>query len=612
MSTQEKQKKQSVTGPLIRRYMSREIGWLSFGILAGIIGGAAAGFGIPAMMKVVFPIVFGEEPAPVWLTEWLSQWTTEENMELAIMWAAAAVIPLIMFIRGMATYANNYMLARAGMNALRNLQTDVFTRLQSLSFAYLDRKQRGTLMTIVVQYTQGVQHQMVVVLNDLVIQPLTLLASIAYLVYAAVTSNSTAALLGNLIVCMACVPLVRFIGKHMVKSLSKAMQNMTTITATVEEALSSQREVRAFNLETRQEDILNKRIRMFNHFIIRMNAWRQALHPAIEIVCACALSYSLYRSCGDGLTLSEFSAVAAAFYFCYDPGKKLGTVMNTIKVMETYIIGINEILEAKDDTPEPENPTPLPQPAKGAVKFEHVSFSYNEDTPVLRDISLEVPAGQTIALVGPSGSGKTTFINLICRFYDVDSGTVSIDGIDVRQLSRADRTAAIALVSQFAALFNASILDNIRVGRPDATEEEVKAAGASARVDEFVDSHPDGYNRVLSEGGAGLSGGQRQRVAIARAFLKHAPILILDEATSALDMKSEAAIQAELDELAKGRTTFVIAHRFSTIRMAQRILVFDQGRILADGSHEELYESCAVYRSLYDEQMKQNDKEVEA
>jgi subfamily B ATP-binding cassette protein MsbA len=245
------------------------------------------------------------------------------------------------------------------------------------------------------------------------------------------------------------------------------------------------------------------------------------------------------------------------------------------------------------------------------VDFENVSFSYVPDTPVLKDITVHVPAGQIVGLVGPSGSGKTTFINLICRFYDPNKGSVKLDDVDVRNISRDDRTRSIGLVSQFSALFRDSIRENIRMGRPEADDDAVAKAASMARVDEFVDSLPEGFDHVLGEGGGGLSGGQRQRVSIARAFLKNAPVLILDEATSALDMRSEAAIQDSLDELAKGHTTFIIAHRFSTLRMAHRILVFDGGKIVADGTHAELYESCMLYRGLYDEQVQQ-DKEVEA
>ena len=311
------------------------------------------------------------------------------------------------------------------------------------------------------------------------------------------------------------------------------------------------------------------------------------------------------------MSLEQFTAIATAFYFCYDPIKRLGSVANQCQLLTVGIKGINDVLHAKDETPEPAEPAALQLPISGNVDFENVTFGYNDEKIVLKDINVHVPAGQTVALVGPSGSGKTTFINLICRFYDVNAGCVKLDGVDVRQITRADRTRSIGLVSQFAALFRDTILENIRVGRPGATDDAVIQAACMARVDEFADSHPDGYHRMLGEGGAGLSGGQRQRVSIARAFLKNAPVLILDEATSALDMKSEAAIQAELEELVKGHTTFVIAHRFSTIRMAERILVFEEGRIIADGTHAELYENCSLYRHLYDEQVRQAEEEQE-
>lgn len=578
--------------------------------MAGIVAAATAGFGIPFMIQYVFPVVFGEVEAPAWLLPWLeSHCANKAEMDTVLLWGAAAVIPLSMAVRGCATYANAFLLTKAGMKALSALRVDLFARLQWLSFSFHDRRSRGDMMTTVIQYTQMVQQGMVTVMNDLVIQPLTLLAAVGYLVFAACTQHESAMLLGNLIISAACIPIVRWVGKKMVRQMRSALSGMNVITTVVEETFSAQREVRAFNLQKKREDLLHRHIRSFNLLLIKMNAWRQSVTPAVEIVSALALAYSLYRGCSDGLTLEQFTAIATAFYFCYDPIKRLGAVANQCQILTVGIEGINEVMHAADETPEPSEPAQLPHPVAGVVDFENVSFGYTSEKKVLKDINVHVPAGQVVALVGPSGSGKTTFINLICRFYDVNSGSVKLDGVDVRQISRADRTRSIGLVSQFAALFRASIRENIRVGNPQASADAVAAAARMARVDEFAEAFPEGYDRVLGEGGAGLSGGQRQRVSIARAFLKNAPVLILDEATSALDMKSEAAIQAELEELAKGHTTFVIAHRFSTIRMAQRILVFEEGRIIADGVHADLYEQCPLYRNLYDEQVRQAQQE---
>lgn len=612
MSNPDNEKMWSLFKPVLRKYMRPQWYLLAGGVVAGVIAAASAGFGLPFMIQYVFPIVFGRTEAPEWLQQWSdARYATKDEAEIALLWMAAALIPVVMIVRGLATYFNAYLLTKAGMKALSALRVDLFARLQWLSFSFHNRKSRGELMTTVIQYTQMVQQGVVTILNDLVIQPLTLVAALGYLVYAACTQHESAMLLGNLIISSACIPLVRWVGKRMVKHMRKALEGMNIITSVVEETFSAQREVRAFNLEKKRENLLLAQIRRYNNLIIKTNAWNQSVTPAVEIVTALALAYSLYRGCSDGLTLEQFTAIATAFYFCYDPMKRLGAVANQCQVLTVGINGLNGVLNAEDETPEPSHPVELVHPVAGVVDFEDVSFGYTDEKVVLKDINVHVPAGQVVALVGPSGSGKTTFINLICRFYDVNKGKVKLDGVDVRDILRADRTRSIGLVSQFAALFRDSIRENIRVGRPGATDEEVLQAARQARVDEFAESFPEGYDRMLGEGGSGLSGGQRQRVSIARAFLKNAPVLILDEATSALDMKSEAAIQAELEELAKGHTTFVIAHRFSTIRMAQRILVFEEGRIIADGNHASLYENCALYRYLYDEQVRQAEEEKE-
>lgn len=603
----------AVLKPLLRQYMGPEKATVGVAVLCGVLAASAAGFGMPFIIQHVCPIVFGEAPAPVWLKEWIAAHFSEENESLVLLCAAALFIPLVMFMRGMFTYLNAYLLTLSGMRILTRLRTDVFAKLQWLSFSFHDRNKRGGLMTTVIQYTQGLQGQMVSILNDLVIQPLTLLSATGYLVYAAAESEASAMLLGNLLLTSLCVPLVRMVGKKVIKEMRSALAGMNVITETVEETFSAQREVRAFNLEARQEGLLRRFIRQYNMLILKMSAWQQSLSPAVEIVSALALSYSLFRSSSYGLTLESFSAIAVAFYYCYDPIKRLGMLANEIQLSQVMVGGINRVLEAKDETPEPTHPVSLPTPVRGDVDFNGVSFGYSDKVTVLRDINIHVPGGQIVALVGPSGSGKTTFINLVCRFYDVNKGSVCIDGVDVRKLKRHERVNAIGLVSQFPALFRDTIGENIRVGRPGAGDPEVRLAGHRACVDEFIHESPEGYGRMLAEGGGGLSGGQRQRVSIARAFLKNAPILILDEATSALDMKSEALIQGALADLAAGHTTFIIAHRFSTIRMAQRILVFEAGRIVADGTHERLYENCALYRHLYDEQVRQaNEREKEA
>ncbi|MFI3242648.1 MAG: ABC transporter ATP-binding protein [Akkermansia sp.] len=589
--------------PIARRYSKGCRGLLIIGIIAGVISAITAGFGLPFMLKEVFPIVFAPDQAPPALIAQLQQFIAPQHLEKSLLWGAALLLPITMFLRGSAGFLNSYLLTCAGMKVLTALRIDIFAKYQTLPFSYHDKHQRGEMMTIVIQYTQMLQTAMINIVNDLVLQSLTLIAAISYLVYAAMQSEQNAMLLGSLGISSLCIPIVRFVGRSIVRHIQASMSGLTKITSCLEESFSAQREVRAFNLQQRQETLLLALITALNKVQLKLAIWQQGLSPAIEVVSALALSFTLYQGCSSGLTLDEFAGIAAAFYYCYDPIKRLGAVSNQYSLMKNLLGGITSILEAKNDNPEPTNPQSLGEHPKGDVDFNHVIFGYNNRKTVLKDIDIHVPAGQIVALVGPSGSGKTSFINLINRFYDTNEGSICIDGIDVRQITRAERTSNIALVSQFPALFHGSLRDNIHIGRPEASDEEVIAAAQLAGVNQFIHEHEDGYDRKLDEGGSGLSGGQRQRVSIARAFLKKAPILILDEATSALDMRSEALIQESLEMLAKRQTTFIIAHRFSTIRMAQRILVFNDGQIIGDGTHAELYESTPLYRRLYDEQV---------
>lgn len=595
--------------PLLKHYAKDEKLLVALGVITGVLSALTAGFGLPFMIKEIFPVVFDPSKAPQWVTSWFSLYIKPENLEMTLLWAAALLLPVTMMIRGTMAFFNAYFLTFAGTRILTELRTDVFARLQALSFSYHDRHRRGKLMTIVIQYTQAIQQSMINIMNDLVLQPLTLLAAVSYLIYAALQSEQNAMLLGSLVISSLCIPLVRLVGRSIVKHIRKSMNMTTQITTCLEESISAQREVRSFNLQARQEMVLLTLIKSLNKAQLKLATWQQGLSPAIEVVSALALSFSLYQGCSNGLSMDEFAGIAAAFYYCYDPIKRLGGVANQYKNLKLMVEGVNDVLEAQDETPEPAEPQSLGEQPEGRVDFNQVRFSYNSEKEVLKGVDIHVPARQIVALVGPSGSGKTSFINLISRFYDVNEGSVCIDGVDVRQLTREERTRNIALVSQFAALFHGSLRENILVGRPEASEEELMHAARLAGVDQFVSDHEDGYDRKLDEGGCGLSGGQRQRVSIARAFLKKAPILILDEATSALDMRSEALIQGSLEQLAKQQTTFIIAHRFSTIRMAQRILVFNEGHIVGDGTHAELYASSTLYKRLYDEQVAQKKKE---
>ena len=321
---------------------------------------------------------------------------------------------------------------------------------------------------------------------------------------------------------------------------------------------------------------------------------------ADEIIAACSISFAVYQAAEAQLDQDTVIALVGALYFAYDPIKKLGKINNRVKEGTAGLARLEEVWQAPIEVADPAFPQRLGR-VRGEVRFSDVTFGYN-DAPVLRNISFTAEPGETIALVGPSGAGKSSLVNLIPRFYDTDIGTVFVDGHDVRDVRLSELRENIAVVSQEPILFNDTIYNNILIGKLDATREEVLEAARRASALEFIEALDEGWETLVGERGGRLSGGQRQRIAVARAFLRNAPILILDEATSALDTESEAQIQQSLEELVNGRTTFMIAHRFSSIRTATRLLMFDAGKIGADGPHEEIYESCPLYRGLYDQQ----------
>lgn len=557
-------------------------------IVFGIIYAAASGLGIPWLTKNVFPRIFTDEATRLPWRE--------------VVWIAA-YIPLNFLIRGVAGYLNSYLIQFAGTRVLERLRADYFHQLQALPLSFVQSRPAGDLVSRGLNDTGQLQFVLTQLANDGIKQPFTLLFALGFLGYTAFRADGVLLLL----CCLAAVPLVifpiRFIGKKIVRRAQHLQNQVGAITALFAENISAAREVRAYGLEPREDARLAEASRALFTHQLKITKYAQALSPLIEFIASFGIAGTLLYAYGR-IDQQTFLGVITALYLAYEPIKKMGSLNNDLKRAQASLDRLETVLHEPLSIADPLDPVPVGR-LQGQVSFDRVSFAYTKDAPVLHEVTVTIPAGTTCALVGPSGAGKSTFANLVPRFFEVTSGQVSIDQKDVRSLRLADLRRNIAIVSQDPVLFNDTIYNNLLLGRPDATREEVIAAAESAFAHEFISSEPLGYETVVGERGVRLSGGQKQRLALARAFLRNAPILILDEATSALDSESEAFIQRALKELVVGKTVLIIAHRFSTIRDASLILVFDQGRIVAQGDHHTLHAANHLYRNLYDRQLRQ-------
>ncbi|HEY9153481.1 MAG TPA: ABC transporter ATP-binding protein, partial [Opitutaceae bacterium] len=498
-------------------------------------------------------------------------------------------------------YLNSFYTQKAGVHILESLRLDYFEKLQFLPLSFVHRKAAGDLISRGLADTAQLQFALTLIANDGIKQPATLLGALGALVWLAVTGKGV----GIVLICLMIVPFsvipIRYIGRKVVKRAQVLQSQLGDVTSHFSENLAAAREVRAFGLEKHEINRFSATARALVASQIKITKYSQALNPLIEVLSAIGISVTLVFAYGQNISLEAFIAVVMALYFSYEPIKKLGTLNNEIKRGVAALERLEAVFQEPITIADPAQPRAVGR-LKGAVDFNNVSFSYKSDAPALRDVTVSIPAGTICALVGPSGAGKSTFVNLVPRFYDTNEGAISIDDIDVKAMRLEELRRNIAIVSQDPVLFNDTIYANLLLGRPDATREDVIRATSDAFAHDFIMSFPQGYDTKVGERGSQLSGGQKQRIALARAFLRNAPILILDEATSALDSESEAYIQQALKKLMVGKTVLIIAHRFSTIRDASLILVFERGEIVATGSHGQLYLQSPLYRNLYDQQ----------
>ena len=546
--------------------------------------GVATGFGLPFMADKVFPFIFGE--------------TDVDTMKRILV---VSLLPLAFIARGTCGFFNTYLVNYCGAYVLEKIRKQLFGKLQDLPYRFYQKHQPGDLISRAVSDTQNLQEQITTVAHDVLKQPVTFIGAIGALVFMAITKPGMDYVLGCLALIPLCVIPVRQFGRKIQKRAQQMQEQTGDLSADLSENLSAHREIRAFNLQEPEKSKFAATISKL--FISRMKVikYYHLLNPTIEILTSFGIAAAVFYASTKELDLEDLLPVIMALYLSYEPLKKLGAIHTRLKQATASLERIEYVLEHPLEIEDPAEPVPLDK-VLGKVEFKGVTFKYEEDQAALSSINVRIEPGEIVALVGPSGAGKTTFANLIPRFYDPSEGQLLVDGTDISQVSQAVLRENIAYVPQHPVLFNDTLRNNILLGKSKGSQISVEEAAKLACADTFIEGFTDGYETQAGEKGGRLSGGQIQRIAIARALIRNASILILDEATSALDAESESAIQTALQNLIKDKTVFIIAHRFTTITLATRILVFEDGRIIADGPHDKLIGTCPLYKRLHDSQ----------
>lgn len=526
-----------------------------------------------------------------------------ENKDLGMLYIIIVVILATFFIRALTTFGHRYLMGYIGQAVIMDIRNALYHHLQRLSIAYYDRRRTGDIMSNLTNDISALQTAIVTDFITLVQESAIFIGSFGSMIYLQWKLT---------VLCLIIVPLVsyviKFFGKKLHNSGKDVQETLADVTSILQETIQGVRIVRSFNRGAYEE----KRFRKINKlsFTAAVRAIRQQsqMTPFVEFLAAiavCAIIWYGGVSVIDGV-MSTGELIAFLIY-AINLANPTRRVAESVGNIQKSLAAADRVFSILDEQPEIQNREDAKdiEVKAGCVEARHVSFSYEAGNPVLTDLNFVAEPGQTIALVGPSGSGKTTIANLLPRFYDVTGGGIYIDGMDIRESTISSLREHIGLVPQDTLLFNTTIKENILYGRLDATDEEVWRAVKAANAEKFICGLPNGIETKVGDRGLVLSGGQRQRIAIARAILKDPAILILDEATSALDTESEKIVQDALEKLMVGRTSFVIAHRLSTVKNADQIFVLNNGHIEESGTHDELMREGGLYYELYTMSMKE-------
>lgn len=576
----------------LRPYRGRFALGIFFGALYGFVQGLLI-FDIQFVAGAVFnDAKTGSSSA---LVKWFPQLANlhfSNSMQAVLLICAS--IPLLMALRGLCSYLSSYCMLWVSVRVLDDIRQQVFRHTLAQSMEFFNKAKAGELVQTVFNQTRMAQQALTTIAGDIVKQPISIVSALAVLF--AIDWRFT---LMSFVIFPLCLVPVAIVSRKVRKAGAKEEEEAGQLMVVMHEAFSGVRVVKTHAREDFESERFNRANAQIMRFIMR---WRKALEmsgPLVETIASLGVAAALVWAWKFNLGFDKFIALNGGMVLLYPPFKALSRIHLTMQKCLAATTKVFELLDRQPAIQDAPGAKPLP-PVRGEIVFENVSFGYGTEKAAVHGVNLKIPAGSSCALVGASGAGKSTLLALLQRLYEPQSGTIRIDGVDIRTVTQASLRENIATVSQDIFLFHDTIANNVRYGRLDATQPEVETAARQAHAHEFILSQPNGYETVIGDKGSLLSGGQQQRVSIARALLKNAPILLLDEAMSALDSESEKLVQAAIESLSSGRTVLAIAHRLSTILHADQIVVMEGGVIKEIGTHRELFAKSGYYRRLYD------------